>query len=527
MTPRTATTIDSLATPQRDGEILIWPEAASLTQLAEKNQRHRRSCSLTILDRPLGEWMGQSLADPPIVMVGHQPSFFHPGVLAKNFVAGALAARSGGKAQYLVVDSDASRGVTISWPELDQGLCRAASASAVPRHAAAYEQLPVKSAGQWRSFFDQVIADGPLKSNSLALFVEPFVAAPDQPGDYTTRWIAAASSVEQAVGAGELSYRRVSHLFSFQGGGDSTCAAAFVGHVLLDAPRFARAYNDALSNYRLARGILGVQHPVPDLKHAGDRVELPFWVMSGLAPRRRLWATVGSDRVELFAEEESIGATGCAELRRDPVAALCKMLGPWRIRPRALALTLFARIFLCDLFIHGIGGAKYDQITDEIARAFFQVDLPPYACASATLRLPLHAYDCHDNDKLDPERRLRDIRFNPQRYLDGPNMMTLKAQREQAIALASRLREDSPREHRARRDAYARIQSANAAYLANSPARVAGLQREWQSHRQHRLHNLAALSREWFFGLYSKEALTSLAANVNELVNGDGSEPQK
>ena len=527
MTPRTATTIDSLITPQRDGEILVWPEPASLTQMAEKNQRHRRSWSLNILDRPIGEWLGQSLAGPPIVMVGHQPSFFHPGVLAKNFVAGALATRLGSKAQYLVVDSDASRGVTISWPELDQGLCRAASASAFPRHAAAYEQLPPMSAGQWRSFFDQVIANGPLKSNSMALFVEPFIAAPNQPGDYTTRWIAASSNVEQAVGAGELSYCRVSHHFDFQDRDGARRAAAFVGHVLLGATRFARAYNDALSHYRRERGILGVQHPVPDLKHAGDKIELPFWVVSGPAPRRRLWASVGNDRVELFAEDESIGATDSVELRRDPAAALCKMLGVWHIRPRALALTLCARMFLCDLFIHGIGGAKYDQITDEIARAFFQIDLPPFACASATLRLPLNAFDCHDDTQFDPERRLRDIRFNPHRYLDGPNMMTLKAQREQAIALAAQLREDSPREHRARREAYSLIQIANAAYLAEAPARVSELQREWESHRQHRLHNMTALSREWFFGLYSTDALTSLAARVRKLVNGDGSEPQK
>ena len=60
-----------------------------------------------------------------------------------------------------------------------------------------------------------------------------------------------------------------------------------------------------------------------------------------------------------------------------------------KIRTRALATTLFARLVLSDLFLHGIGGAKYDQVTDDIARRFFGFSLPEFATASATLRLPI------------------------------------------------------------------------------------------------------------------------------------------
>ena len=35
-----------------------------------------------------------------------------------------------------------------------------------------------------------------------------------------------------------------------------------------------------------------------------------------------------------------------------------------KIRSRALITTLWARLVLGDLFLHGIGGAKYDQVTD-------------------------------------------------------------------------------------------------------------------------------------------------------------------
>ena len=61
---------------------------------------------------------------------------------------------------------------------------------------------------------------------------------------------------------------------------------------------------------------------------------------------------------------------------------------PVRIRSRALTTTLYARLFLADLFIHGIGGGKYDQLTNEIAQKFYGAELPDYLVLSATLLLP-------------------------------------------------------------------------------------------------------------------------------------------
>ena len=47
-----------------------------------------------------------------------------------------------------------------------------------------------------------------------------------------------------------------------------------------------------------------------------------------------------------------------------------------KIRPKAIVNTMYSRMFLSDLFIHGIGGATYDFITDEIIRGFFGVGPP-------------------------------------------------------------------------------------------------------------------------------------------------------
>ena len=74
-----------------------------------------------------------------------------------------------------------------------------------------------------------------------------------------------------------------------------------------------------------------------------------------------------------------------------------------RLRTRALITTLFARLFLGDLFLHGIGGAKYDQVTDLLVERFFGVKPPGYMTLTATLRLPIASEASHGRRR--PPRR--------------------------------------------------------------------------------------------------------------------------
>ena len=64
---------------------------------------------------------------------------------------------------------------------------------------------------------------------------------------------------------------------------------------------------------------------------------------------------------------------------------------------------MYARLFLCDLFIHGIGGGKYDEVTDNIIRRYYGVEPPAYLVLSATLHLPLPHHPARPEDC----RRLR------------------------------------------------------------------------------------------------------------------------
>jgi len=81
---------------------------------------------------------------------------------------------------------------------------------------------------------------------------------------------------------------------------------------------------------------------------------------------------------------------------------------------------MFARFFLGDLFIHGIGGAKYDELGDEIARRFLGFEPPGFLALSLTLRLGLPADPVTPADLAAANRALRDLRFNPDRHLREP-----------------------------------------------------------------------------------------------------------
>jgi hypothetical protein len=59
-----------------------------------------------------------------------------------------------------------------------------------------------------------------------------------------------------------------------------------------------------------------------------------------------------------------------------------------RLSPRALILTIYLRLLVVDQFVHGIGGGRYDQVTDRLIRTFFGLNPPRFAVATATLFFP-------------------------------------------------------------------------------------------------------------------------------------------
>ena len=89
--------------------------------------------------------------------------------------------------------------------------------------------------------------------------------------------------------------------------------------------------------------------------------------------------------------------------------------GRVRVRSRAMVTTLFARLLLGDLFLHGIGGAKYDQVTDALIERFFGLRPPGYLVVSATLHLPIARPRVTGEDLRTIAWRLRELCWHPEK----------------------------------------------------------------------------------------------------------------
>jgi hypothetical protein len=192
--------------------------------------------------------------------------------------------------------------------------------------------------------------------------------------------------------------------------------AWFAAHLLCELPRFHALYNGSVHDYRRRYEIRSRNHPVPDLGAEGDWLEAPFWAWrAGQGRRGRLLARTAGGRVEL-----RVGGEAWPALPRDePAEAWRELEGRgYKVRPRALTNTLFARLLLTDLFVHGIGGGKYDELTDNLMRRFYGLEPPGYLVLSGTLLLPVRRYPVTADDCRALARRLRDLEYNPQRHLE-------------------------------------------------------------------------------------------------------------
>jgi hypothetical protein len=363
--------------------------------------------------------------DRPLLLAGHQPELAHPGVWVKHFALNGLARKLGGTPLHLIVDNDTLKSTSLRFPVFRDHDPGSVHLQSLPFDRLAdrlpYEYATVQDELQFRSFADRaatIVRGWPFVPLLQSLW--PRVVT------YPTPWIgekftAARVELERGWGGGnnELRVRDLSELRSF---------GHFVHHLIEDAPRFAAVYNAAINRYRAANGLRSKSRPVPNLAVQDGWTESPFW---GQQHGGYFHARRGRVFVKADGKEARVGES--------PGALVTEALRTFRIRPRALTLTLFARVCLGDFFVHGIGGGKYDEVTDAIIRDYFGIDPPAYQVLSATLHLPLPAFPSDPDDAERAARHLRDLTWNPQRHLppDAAARPAVRQLVEEKAALAA------------------------------------------------------------------------------------------
>ena len=276
----------------------------------------------------------------------------------------------------------------------------------------------------------------------------------------------------------------------------------FAGQVLFEIERFQNIYNEVLLRYRDRHGIRSASHPVPELKRRGLWMETPFWVWTDKDRQRRpLFVQVDSERFLLSDLNDFEQVVGIGELPQwwsEEVKSnrVC-------IRPRALCTTMFSRLLVSDLFIHGIGGAKYDQLTDQIVSEFFGVQPPGYLTSTATFSLPFAAAKVTQQDVLAKQQLLREYQFHPENHVaHSPERDELLQQKRDAIEQLSR--------GESKKQAHEKIEAANQQMSSMLADQMSATELEIAELKSQLRNSQILHSREYSFALHPTSMIESL-----------------
>jgi hypothetical protein len=484
-----------LRAPEADGAALIDPPLVELPALVEKNrecvrrfqessgfstemcQRARRSA----IDIPKISVETDTTLDlsRPVVATGHQPELFHPGVWFKNFLAEQVARQTNAWALNLVIDNDLFHAPGIRVPT--KGAAGPQVAEVLfdePRAATTWEHRNLVSPERLRSF-PRAVREAFASSMTSASYREgvlldqfwPHVVASFEEQDRDFR--AFHQGLVKDFAAPPIDKYRPFGLLRDCFTSARRKIEADSGIVLRDCPmseiafqspfheflrllfvrfrEFHDIHNRALQEYRLIHGIRSLTHPVPKLVSDGEWLEMPLWISTfENSQRRPLFVREANECLEISDRQDTTLALpkhNAADYR--PILVRANVI----IRPRALTTTMYARLVLSDLFIHGIGGAKYDELTDLIIRRFFGIEPPAYVTATATFRLPIERPSVSLDDVRASAERIRELRYRPEAFVrdervkrgaDLPNKLSALAAEKREYLDKHDLRRCSP-----------------------------------------------------------------------------------
>lgn len=493
--------------PSEDGDLIIWPSPPELLEQTRQNQAMLSSCEARIQGVALRElraaarkWIGHE-DSRPLVATGHQVELYHPGVWAKDALINEVAAKLDGAAYHFAVDTDAPKHLYLRWPggsepiTDDPALTTADWAGLLhaptPGHVEEVRAEFQKAAAAW----DFVPLLGEFLSSMKRLSMESSGLA--------TNLVNAIHEIDWKLG---LRHHTVVTSPIWQ----SPAYLAFAHHILARADEFASIYNLTLGEYRRQMGIRNPGRPWPDLKISDDGCEAPFWCDDlGLRRRSRsgVKRTTGGWLIQCAGDHGQDGRATREAFVLDPSVGgweasqrLSKFLSAhgMRLSPRAMTLMMFLRLLVVDQFSHGIGGGRYDQITDRVIQRFFGIAPPGFSVTTATLLLPAAASQkLADFGALRTEgRRLRHGWSDP-------------AKRDIARRIAQLSRRGA-----ARQQLYFQMHERLADAIKRPPYT------DWQKRFEQVQHLQAQqselLDRELFFAIQSAERLKGLIARYHE-----------
>ena len=520
--------------PRDHGEALVHPSRDQITGLLADNLRMgHQSSDYDLQGSSLAELRDHARRDlledarqytsayrdvqfaadaaSPLFLAGHQPQLFHAGVWFKNFALSQLAARHRAQAVNLVIDNDIHRNSSLRVPhDIPRGIPSGQgiqtllfdrAAEAIP-----YEQRQILDRSAYATFGDRVQGSlNGLVPDPLIRELWPLAQQASRRSNNLGRCLAEARHSLEARYDQQTWELPLSHVC------DTPWFAQFASHLLAHLPRLQDVYNTSLAEYRRVNRVRSRSHPVPDLVSDGLWLEAPFWIWTVDSPhRQRMFVRAYGDGLEISDRRHvtfSLEVTPDRSADRAVEQWLSQAARGVRLRPRALITTMYARLVLGDLFLHGIGGGKYDQLTDRIIRRFFELQPPHYLVISATaLLFEDHTAGLRDRIQ-DLRQRLRELRYHPEKHAIASAEVTRLTHEKFAHICGAA----SDGQGRTRHLAIERVNAALQTHLAMSTPQVLIELEEYSTDLR---RQSALASREFSFCLFSEQKLCPLLRDL-------------
>jgi hypothetical protein len=287
----------------------------------------------------------------PLIMTGHQPLLYHPGLLLKEELLNTFAQAQSGVPISVTIDTDEVDSGRITWPAIHDGVLSARESTLARTRDGMCGRQTMAQSEAVLGILAEIRSD--LSRGSMGHLEEPVVSALQLYSKLGGVPVAEAHSIVRRVLTGH------NHLeLPLSAVADLQEPRHFIEAIMADAAGFAALYNEALVEHRREHNIKNAANPFPNMEVSSAQVELPLWTMAG-ANRQPV-------RVPM--------AGGAAEPTQS-------------ILPRGSMVTLMLRACCADFFIHGLGGSKYDQFVDRFAVKWLGAELPRFVVASRTQHL--------------------------------------------------------------------------------------------------------------------------------------------
>jgi len=443
-------------TPQNK-QIFFSPSADKMGSLLEENKKIFSKYSFTILNQPFGEVkencrkevIRKALKfskkfDPDIeekinpayqyiIQTGHQPVFFHPGIWIKNIflnelLKSPLLDKSLGL--NIILDNDICRDLNLLLPALSSKgnliVEEISFLSSTLTPNLPFEEYPYPSLKLITKFTRDIIRRlKSLESENKDILnnFENFVRCLENSSRFFNQNYT-RGNLGEFLGLARRLYEQEIEPAYLEIPFSKICSSdeflSFFLEITKNINSCSEIYNKKLDEYRKLFKIRNQAHPSPNLMIKENLIEIPFWIWREGDQRRKIFILNEEEKNYLY--NESYGKI--FPIEKDDSKSLFSLKTVLKkeglkIRPKALLLTLYNRLFVSDLFIHGLGGAKYDLVTDEIIREFFKVEPPHFLVASCTLHLNFKSSPGASDFKISTlKKEIRDWEFNPQRYID-------------------------------------------------------------------------------------------------------------